>query len=565
MASDMTAADHPTRDELYELATQRGLDVRPTMTHEQLAAALWYDEHARGAAGAGDEHGAGDDDRADADGGPRRTHDNGDGAQEPGPGPAGDGRPADDADAQHADAGAEVDGGGAQPRATRFDAFARLAQARAQGEMVALPRTLRGDDRRLHVRQTLREDHQTRIARRAEDAEEKFEKLAGSLFSFFRGTCLLFYRDLAGEDAWMPTVLTLGDVHPENFGVMPSADNVPIFGVNDFDEAFYAPFTWDLKRGAVGFMIAAQEEGGHGRKKQRKIAKRFVQGYIDGISGFAHDETEQERQLRLDNAPELIADLIDDALEDRAEWLDDDYLDEHKRGFRADDELVPVTSRRDEFQELIDRFVEDNDVDVPARAGEMRVKDVAIRKGQGTASLGLARYYVLIEGPHADGTDDLIIELKQARRSALAGLVPPSEFTVGGQGDRIVHAHGVQLVGGDRFYGHVEFEGRSFMTRERAPFRDDIDLDDLSKSEWKDYAEICGRTLAHAHALSDEIGELDHDIEPMILDAIGAHDLFVDDIVRFADEAAERVRRDHEHFIADHQLGAYRSVDVIYR
>lgn len=48
---------------------------------------------------------------------------------------------------------------------------------------------------------------------------------------------------MAGDDAWMPTVLTLGDVHPENFGVMPNADNVPIFSVNDFDEAYYAPFT----------------------------------------------------------------------------------------------------------------------------------------------------------------------------------------------------------------------------------------------------------------------------------------------------------------------------------
>ena len=55
----------------------------------------------------------------------------------------------------------------------------------------------------------------------------------------------------------MPAVFALGDVHPANFGGMPSADNVPIFGVNDFDEAHYAPFTWDLKRGAVGFLLAA--------------------------------------------------------------------------------------------------------------------------------------------------------------------------------------------------------------------------------------------------------------------------------------------------------------------
>ena len=461
----------------------------------------------------------------------------------------------------------DADGGefGGQPVASRFEAFQRLAQARAAGEVVMLPRSLTGNDRRLHVRQTVREDHQTRIAQRSEDAAEKFDKLAGSLFSFFRGTCLLFYRDLAGEDAWLPTVLTLGDVHPENFGVMPSSDNVPIFGVNDFDEAYYAPFTWDLKRGAVGFMIAAQEEGGYGPKKQRRIARRFVGGYLDGITAFANDETEQDHQLRMDNAPELIRDLIEDALEDRSEWLADDHQDEYRRGFRADDELVPATSRREEFQELLQRYVEQNDVPVPERAGELRVKDVAVRKGAGTASLGLVRYYLMVEGPQADGTDDLIIELKQARRSALAGLVPPSEYAHSGEGDRIAHAQGVQLVRGDVFYGHIEFEGLSFMARERAPYRDDIDLDDLSKSEWKRYAEICGRSLAHAHALSDETGDLDHDIEPTIIEAVGLHDLFIDDILRFAEEAADRVRADHEHFRADQALGAFRQVDVVYR
>lgn len=118
---------------------------------------------------------------------------------------------------------------------------------------------------------------------------------------------------------------------------------------------------------------------------------------------------------------------------------------------------------------------------------------------------------------------------------------------------------------GDVFYGHIEFEGMSFMSRERAAYRDDIDLDDLSKSQWKDYAEICGRSLAHAHALSDDVGQLEHDIEPKIVDAIGPPELFVDDIVRFAEESSDRIRRDHEFFVADHELGAFANVDVVYR
>ncbi|SDX79048.1 Uncharacterized conserved protein, DUF2252 family [Modestobacter sp. DSM 44400] len=449
---------------------------------------------------------------------------------------------------------------------SRVDAFTALAAARARGEMVLIPRMLTGNDRRMHVRETVREDHETRIAGHNVEARQKFDKLAGSLFSFFRGTSLLFYRDLAGEDARMPTVLALGDVHPSNFGVMPSSDNVPIFGVNDFDEAYYAPFTWDLKRGAVGFLLAAETKGEHGSKKQRAIAERFVRGYIGGIASYAADGTESGEQLRMDNAPALIADLIERALaRSRAEWLAGDYLDDARRGFRATDRLIPISSRREEFQGLIDRYVTDDQLAVPERAGRMRVKDVAERKGAGTASLGLSRYYVLVEGPQADGTDDLLLEIKQARQSALSGLVPPTDYVVDGKADRIRHAQRVHLVDGDIFYGSLDFEGMSFMVRERAPYRDGISLGSLSTGDWKDYAEICGRVLAHTHAMSDDTGNIDYDIEPAILDAIGGHDLFVDDMLRFAEEAAARVRIDHWHFVRDHALGAFRSVDVVYR
>jgi hypothetical protein len=90
-------------------------------------------------------------------------------------------------------------------------------------------------------------------------------------------------------------------------------------------------------------------------------------------------------------------------------------------------------------------------------------------------------------------------------------------------------------------------------------------LDDLSKKEWRAYARICGRALAHAHALADEAGDVVGDVEPQIVAAIGAPDLFVDDVLRFAEEAAARLRADHEHFRADHALGAFRASGPAHR
>lgn len=318
---------------------------------------------------------------------------------------------------------------------------------------------------------------------------------------------------MAGDDAWMPTVLALGDVHPENFGVMPSADNIPVFGVNDFDEAHHAPFTWDLKRGATGFLLAAHEKGGLKRKKRRKVARHFVKGYIAGMRDFAQDDRELEHQLRYDNAPRMIAQLIESARTSRSDWLAEDYHEEYRRGFRNDDELVPMSSRIDEFQNLVDRWFDECDIDVPPRAGSMRVKDVAVRRGQGTASLGLSRYYVLIEGEKADATDDIIIEFKRARRSALAGLVPSPDFGPETDGERIANAQRSQ---------HLDFGTGSQL-------RTDVDIDKV------------------------------------ILQAMEPNELFIDDILRFALDAARRVETDHEHFKADHKLRAFTTIDVAYR
>ncbi len=445
------------------------------------------------------------------------------------------------------------------------EGFRKLAERVAAGESLESPTLLKGQARRLHVRQTIREDHERRIQNRASGTKKKFGALAEDFFKFFRGTALLFYRDMVGQDARLPTVMALGDVHPENFGIMPDENGAPIFGVNDFDEAAYAPFTWDIKRGAVGFWIAAGSVGGMKKKKRRRVVKSFVQGYLTAMEDYARSATEKNESFRRDNSPKIIRRLFEEAQQTREEWLWDDYLKPNGRHFRADYELQPVSGERDKFQKAINAIAKSNDFNPPDRAGELKVKDVCVRHGQGTASLGLPRYYVLIEGPSQNATDDIIIELKRARRSALEGLTPPTDYTAGSKAERIKHGQSVHLAHGDIFYGAVEIDGQSFMSRERAPYRDDIDLDELSDQSWRRYAKACGMALAQSHALSDDLGQLDYDVEPSIIEAANPPELFIGDMVRFAEEATRRLKQDHDHFREDHKLGAFTHIDKVYR
>ncbi|MFG0334836.1 MAG: DUF2252 domain-containing protein [Maioricimonas sp. JB049] len=447
----------------------------------------------------------------------------------------------------------------------RTDAFAELARRQARGEVIVPPTRLSHEERRLHVRATLREDHQFRIQNRPEGAQAKFDKLAESAWDFFRGTALLFFRDIAGSDGHLPTLLVIGDVHPENFGVMPNEDGAPFFGLNDFDEAYFAPFSWDLNRAAVGFYLAAREAG-RKKKKCRETARSFLDGYFDGLLEFARDDREKWHEYRIDNSPPMIRELLESSRTRRREFLGE-LIDLKNGTFVSSDEIVAHTKRVADFQKAIDCYRGSCDVPDTKRAGHFEVKDVAIKKGSGTASLGLDRFFVLIDGPTEDHADDIILELKQTRRSALYGLVPhdrsledstdQSERGGTGKAGRIVQSHQIHLVGGDPYYGETTFDERNFLVRERSPLKDDIDVDDLSHSEMQEYASICGRTLAISHARCDEdTGQTMGNAEKAILASVN-REVFTGDLVRFTECAVKRLQRDHRMFCRDHAAGAF--------
>src|SRR5690348_14920354 len=90
----------------------------------------------------------------------------------------------------------------------------------------------------------------------------KFRKMAASPFAFYRGSAALFYADQTGAyrddrflDERTSRVWIHGDLHAENFGTYMNSNGRLVFNVNDFDEAYVGPFTWDLKRFAASIAL----------------------------------------------------------------------------------------------------------------------------------------------------------------------------------------------------------------------------------------------------------------------------------------------------------------------
>src|SRR5271170_3566364 len=112
------------------------------------------------------------------------------------------------------------------------------------------------------------------------DLQFKHEQMAAALFPFFRAT---FYRwvqvwpEVCAEMDRAPHILSVGDLHVENFGTWRDTDGRLIWGVNDFDEACLFPYTMDLVRLATSALLAAQEQ--RLTLKPKQSAEAILAGY----------------------------------------------------------------------------------------------------------------------------------------------------------------------------------------------------------------------------------------------------------------------------------------------
>jgi hypothetical protein len=95
------------------------------------------------------------------------------------------------------------------------------------------------------------------------DLDLKHEKMAEAPLPFLRATYYRWaglWRELCSDLADGPVLLSVGDLHIENFGTWRDAEGRLIWGVNDFDEAFPMPYSADLIRLATSALLAIQTE-----------------------------------------------------------------------------------------------------------------------------------------------------------------------------------------------------------------------------------------------------------------------------------------------------------------
>src|SRR3569833_1923918 len=112
----------------------------------------------------------------------------------------------------------------------------------------------------------------------------KYEAMAENHFCFFRGTCHLFYEDLAAAKPLplSPLAWICGDLHLENFGSFRGENGLVYFDLNDFDEAVLAPAAYEVVRLATSIFVAFDALDIE-PEKALKMAQLYVRSYCNTL------------------------------------------------------------------------------------------------------------------------------------------------------------------------------------------------------------------------------------------------------------------------------------------
>ena len=393
----------------------------------------------------------------------------------------------------------------------------------------------------------------------------RWGRMLVSPFTYYRGAALPMASDLVTTPVSGLPVQACGDAHLSNFGIFGSAERRLVFDVNDFDETLPGPWEWDVKRLAASLEVAGRDNG-FPTKQRRDIVLAAAASYRLAMRGFASMTNLEVWYARTD-VEQLRADLDSQLTERQRKRLDEGIAKARTRDSmravakltRVVDgrpriisdppllvpvaELLPSEADRNAFiaqlSSLISHYRRTLETDRRYLLEQFEPCDMA-RKVVGVGSVGTRCWIVLFLG--RDTGDPLFLQVKEAEKSVLSRFVGASKYANQGQrvvaGQRLMQAASDIFLGWQRTSAGLDGVTRDFYVRQLRDWKFSLDVTTMVPPGMRAYGEVCGWTLARAHARSgDRIA---------IASYLGTSDVFDRAIVEFAAAYADQNERDHQ-------------------
>jgi uncharacterized protein (DUF2252 family) len=177
----------------------------------------------------------------------------------------------------------------------------------------------------------------------------------------------------------------------------------------------------------------------------------------------------------------------------------------------------------------------------------------AARKVVGVGSVGTRAFIILLQG--RDAQDPLFLQVKEATSSVLEAYLPKSRYRQ--HGARVVQGQRMMQAASDIFLGWTKGLDvtRNFYWRQLRDMKGSAVVDAMAPVTLRYYAQICGWTLARAHARSG-------DAVAMIA-YLGHSDAFDRSIVDFSERYADQNEKDYEEFVGAVKSGRLEAVEGV--
>ncbi|MDT4290333.1 DUF2252 domain-containing protein [Methylomonas sp. MO1] len=375
----------------------------------------------------------------------------------------------------------------------------------------------------------------------------RYGRMLRSPFTFLRGSAGLMAYDLATTPTTGLRVQACGDCHLLNFGLFATPERNLVFDINDFDETLPAPWEWDLKRLTTSFAVAVRDQRFSDEDAQA-VAVECVRAYREHLRDYSKMTPLEVWYDRLD-AKTLIEMAPDEKLRKKREQIAE------KARQRVGDQLAPkIAATVGGRHRLLDQppvlfHIQDEEAEQLIQEGleaykasladerrvlfeRYRLEDFA-GKVVGIGSVGtrcmLGLFFSAENHP-------LLLQIKEACPSVLEPYAGKSGYDNHAQ--RVVVGQRLMQSSSDIFLGWARSaRGRDFFVRQLRDMKMSLPIEGTTLQQFNIYAELCGWTLARAHARSGDAAA--------ISGYLGKSDRFDQAIGEFALAYADQNQRDY--------------------
>jgi len=351
----------------------------------------------------------------------------------------------------------------------------------------------------------------------------RYGRMSVSPSAFYRGTALNMASDLAHTPNTGIRAQLCGDCHLMNFGGFATPERREIFDINDFDETLPGPWERDLKRLATSIVHAARANG-FARADERHAALACARAYRIRIAEYSRMHALDVWYARIDMGAVLAwfsdagskarlkkriarAEARTVAESDFPKMVDGSggrFAIKDNPPLLAHDQVLNLAASHDNIIGAFEAYRATLADDRRVLLDRYRLTDFALKVG-GVGSVGTFCAVALLMG---EDDDPLFLQIKEAHASVLEPYAGKSVYASHGQ--RVVAGQRLMQAASDIFLGWIHVAAgldggeRDFYVRQLRDWKGSADIDVMVPKGMTIYAEMCGWTLARAHARSGD-------------------------------------------------------------